>query len=552
MDSQLLSPDFIFETSWEVCNKVGGIYAVLSTRAKTLQKGHKDRVIFIGPDIWAGKKNPFFKELQTTARSWKKSFFTKEGLKVRIGRWQIPGNPLAILVDFQPLFEQKNEIYRKAWDLFHVDSIYGYGDYDEACMFAYASAKVMESYYHHFLTDCKNVVAHFNEWTTGLGALYIKHRLPQIATLFTTHATSIGRSIAGNGKPLYDYLTAYNGDQMARELNMVAKHSVEKTAASNVDCFTTVSGITAKECKQLLCPVDIVTPNGFEDGFVPPEKTFEKQREEARKIMLDVAEKLTGYTFRPDTVIIATSGRNEYKNKGIDIYLNVLKDLNESQINLQKEILAFVLVPSDVYSARTDLQERLKNKIKTEKTGLYDSFLSHWLNAPKNDNIYNAIYYYNLQNKAEDKVKVVYVPCYLNGNDGIFNKSYYDLLIGMDLTIFPSYYEPWGYTPLESVAFSIPTITTDLSGFGLWATKLHSKLGLIDGVEAVHRTDFNYQNVVADIVSLVLDFMQRSNNDIKLIREAARELADNALWSHFITYYYQAYDIALRKRNKRI
>lgn len=552
MNNQLLSPDFIFESSWEVCNRVGGIYAVLSTRAKTLQEDNKDQVLFIGPDLWKDKKSPFFKEVKSLYPAWRGEMLRK-GISVRVGRWLIPGNPLAVLVDFTPFFQQKNEIYKEFWDLFCVDSLHGYGDYDEACMFAYASAKVIESFYrYNLLGKKKNVVAHFNEWTTGFGALYIKHHLPEIATLFTTHATSIGRSIAGNGKPLYDYLSVYNGDQMARELNMISKHSVEKTAACNVDCFTTVSDITAQECKQLLCPVDIVTPNGFEDGFVPKERLFKRKRQQAREALIKVAEKLIGYPLNEDIVIIGTSGRNEYKNKGIDVYLNVLKELNKSAAFTSKDILAFILVPSDVYGARTDLQERLKTNCALPCDNLYDPFLTHWLNVPKNDTIYNTIHYYNLTNKKEDKVKVIYVPCYLNGDDGLFNMSYYDLLIGMDVTIFPSYYEPWGYTPLESVAFSIPTITTDLSGFGLWANKQHPIKGLIDGVEAVHRTDFNYQDVVNEIVSIICDFLERSQNDIELIRSSARELALRALWCNFIQYYYKAYDIALQKRNNRI
>lgn len=268
MMKQLLTPDYIFESSWEVCNKVGGIYTVLSTRAKTLQNTFPDRIFFIGPEFWLDKENPLFTEDTNLLKSWKEHAEKEDNLKIRIGRWNIPGKPIAILVDFQPYFAYKNDIYTQAWADFGVDSLHAYGDYDEASMFSYAAGKVVESFYRFQLNESDKVIYQAHEWMTGLGALYIQKHVPEIATIFTTHATSIGRSIAGNNKPLYDYLFAYNGDQMARELNMESKHSIEKQTAHFVDCFTTVSDITNNECKELLDkPADAVLMNGFEGRF---------------------------------------------------------------------------------------------------------------------------------------------------------------------------------------------------------------------------------------------------------------------------------------------
>ena len=226
MAKKQLTPDYIFESSWEVCNKVGGIYTVLSTRAKTLQEALQDKIIFIGPDFWKEQESPYFKEESNLFADWQWQA-KEQGLKVRVGRWTIPGEPIAILVDFNPYFEKKNEIYGWLWENYGVDSLHAYGDYDEASMFSYAAALVVESFYNHYLNLKHKVIYHANEWMCGLGALYINNKLPQIGTIFTTHATSIGRSIAGNMKPLYDYLFAYNGDQMAGELNMQSKHSIE-------------------------------------------------------------------------------------------------------------------------------------------------------------------------------------------------------------------------------------------------------------------------------------------------------------------------------------
>lgn len=292
----------------------------------------------------------------------------KDQLVVRVGRWQIPGEPIVILVDFQPFYSQKNEIYTEMWNRYQVDSLHAYGDYDEASMFAYAAGRVVESFYRYNLTTADKVVFQAHEWMTGMGALYLKTAVPEIATIFTTHATSIGRSIAGNDKPLYDYLFAYNGDQMAVELNMQSKHSIEKQTAHNVDCFTTVSEITNNECRELLDKsADVILMNGFENDFVPKGATFTGKRKRARALMLRVANCLLGDNLDDDTLIIGTSGRYEFKNKGINVFLESLNRLNRDK-NLKKKVLAFVNVPGWVGDPREDLQARLK-----KKDGKYDT-----------------------------------------------------------------------------------------------------------------------------------------------------------------------------------
>lgn len=549
---QLLTPDYIFESSWEVCNKVGGIYTVLSTRAKTLQQVFVDKILFIGPDVWKGKENPLFVEDDDLLKDWRIHASEAEGLNMRLGRWNIPGNPIAVLVDFAPYFEQKNDIYTQAWIDYQVDSLHAYGDYDEASMFSYAAGKVVESFYRFFLTSDDKVVYQAHEWMTGLGALYVQKHVPEIATIFTTHATSIGRSIAGNNKPLYDYLFAYNGDQMARELNMESKHSIEKQTAHHVDCFTTVSEITNNECKELLDKgADVVLMNGFEDDFVPKGRTFSVKRKKAREAMLNVANKLLGTSLDNNTLIIGTSGRYEFKNKGINVYLETLNRLTRDK-NLKKNVLAFINVPGWVGDAREDLIQRLKSNEKFS-TPLEVPFITHWLHNMSHDQVLDMLKYLNMSNSPESKVKVIFVPCYLDGRDGIFNMTYYDLVLGNDLSVYPSYYEPWGYTPLESIAFKAPTITSDLAGFGLWVNSLVGRYGeLRDGVKVIHRTDYNYSEVADAIKDTISDFSCLSEKDVEKIRKNASAIAEQALWKHFIKYYYEAYDIALRNASKRL
>ena len=556
MGNDHLTPDYIFESSWEVCNKVGGIYTVLSTRAKTLQDRMRDRIIFIGPDFWKDKESPYFKEEKSLFAEWQWEA-KKQGVSVRVGRWTVPGDPIAMLVDFQPFFEKKNEIYGWLWEHYGVDSLHAYGDYDEASMFSYAAALVVESFYNFHVSketfdNSTKIVYHANEWMCGLGALYINNRLPQIATVFTTHATSIGRSIAGNQKPLYDYLFAYNGDQMANELNMQSKHSIEKQTAHHVDCFTTVSDITARECVELLDkPVDVVLPNGFDDSFVPKTVTFTRKRRAARRRLLQVANALLGEQLDDDTLIVSTSGRYEFRNKGIDVFIEAMNRLLRDK-DLKRKVVAFIEVPGWVGEPRKDLQERLDSPINVYNTPLEVPQVTHWLHNMSHDNVLGMLKYYDMHNRKEDQVKVIFLPCYLDGEDGIVNMTYYDVVLGNDLCVYPSYYEPWGYTPLEAVAFKVPCITTDLAGFGLWANSVFGHYGEItDGVKVIHRTDYNYSEVADAIKDTVAGFSILSQKEVDACRKKAGALSKKALWSEFIKYYDEAYDIALRKAEQR-
>ena len=495
-------PDYIFETSWEVCNRVGGIYAVLSTRAASMQAEHPDKVFFFGPDF-GEHSDIYFTEDKSLLKGWKAPH------PVRIGRWKVPGEPIAILLKYDSLWPKKDEIYAWAWEKFQVQSHAAYGDYDESCLFGYAAGMVMESLYKRLKVKGENleVCMHANEWQTAFSLFYLEDHCPKIATLFTTHATGIGRSIAGNGKPLYDYFEGYNGDQMAAELNMVSKHSVEKQAAHYADCFTTVSDITARECKQLLDkPVDVVTPNGFEPTYVPKAKEFDARRKEAREALRKVAGEQLGGVVPENALFVCISGRQEWKNKGIDVFASALDKLAQKIYHsgqLEREVVAFVMIP-----------------------------------------------YLDRAPARKGKVSAVFVPYYLDGHDPLFGKTYYDLLIGMDVTVFPSYYEPWGYTPLESCAFHVPTITTSLAGFGAWAAKQKDQYGVI----VIERNDSNFEQVATQIADDLLRFDRLSKEDKARARKEAAAVAKKADWKHFFKYYHQAYEIAItnsQKRNKK-
>ena len=540
--------DLLFETSWEVCNKVGGIYAVLSTKARTLGEQFGDKLIFIGPDLWnEDNPSPYFKERKTLLKQAQQKLQLPWGISIRVGRWDIPGAPQVVLVNWGETARHLSEIYGEMWRDYGVDSLHSYGDYEESCAFAVASAIVIQALTQHLKANPSRVVAHFDEWTTGMGLLYLKNREPRISTIFTTHATSIGRSICGNGKPLYDYFHQYNGDQMAAELNMQSKHSLEKAAAHNADCFTTVSEVTARECEQLLqIRPQAVTPNGFEPDFVPKTVKYNRLRKDGRDKLLTVAKAVTGHQYGPDTFIIATSGRHEYRNKGLDLYLDVLAAL-EQELPADQEALAFVLVPGWVREPSGDVVTNLyfDGAVKTQP-----DYLTHRLNNEGEDEVCRRIEQLQGEGKLK-KLRVIYVPSYLDGHDGVVDITYYDLLPALDLTMFPSYYEPWGYTPLESVAFGVPTITDDKAGFGQWVLDNFQNGLMKSGVYVVDRTDSNYAQAAALIRMAAQEYITEDVSLRLKPRNLAFLTAAKADWKFFILNYDKAFEIALSRNVRR-
>lgn len=539
----------LMETSWEVCNKIGGIYTVLSTKARVLQEQFGDKLVFIGPDVWTKENpSPYFIERKTLLKSCSSRMELPFGITVRAGRWNIPGSPQVLLVKFDGVYKHLDDIFGKMWDLYKVDSLHAYGDYNEGCAYAVATAIVMDALAKHLGVDAANILGHFNEWTTAMGLLYLKMTTPEARTVFTTHATSIGRSICGNGKPLYDYFTGYNGDQMARELNMESKHSLEKTAAHQADCFTAVSEITARECEQLLeIRPQVVTPNGFEPDFVPGAAKYKTLRKNGREKLLKIANTLRGADYGDDTMIVATSGRNEYRNKGLDLFLDSMVEVEN--INPDTKIIALVLVPAWVKGPSLELLADMESGKKVENA---PDFMTHRLNNEESDSVTRRIAQLENEGHFKNGISVIYVPCYLDGNDGVVNISYYDILPALDITVFPSYYEPWGYTPLESVAFGVPTVTTDKSGFGQWILSHFENDILSCGVKVVARTDSNYQQAAEDISLQLVNYQGLTAPERTKASKAATATSKKADWKYFIKAYDEAFEVATKRRDERL
>ena len=537
MSNVNLTPDYLFEVSWEVCNKVGGIHTVIASKAPTVKRMMGDSYITVGPDFSFDAASPEFMEDNTLMAAWREELYSK-GVRVRIGRWNIDSNPIAILIDFKSFIREKDNILKQLWESYNVDSLSGQWDYVEPVLFGHAAGVVIASFVEHFGATAKKVVAHFHEWMASAGSLYLRDNAPYVATVFSTHATVMGRCIAGNHLPLYNDLHKFNADELARQFNVMAKHSLEKAAATYADAFLTVSDITANECKYLMGrEVTRITPNGFENGSIPTGKKLEKKREEARKKLLEVATATWDYQFQPETLIVGTSGRYEYRNKGIDVFLESLKQLAAN--NLNRDVLAVIAVPAANTGARQDLIKHLENK-EVAVDPAQKRYLSHGLENEMWDQVSQSVEGSILYTSAS-RVKVLFIPTYLNGQDGIFNMPYYELLAGMDLTVFASYYEPWGYTPLESVAYGVPTVTTTLAGFGMWVAKQSNH----NGVDIVRRDDYNEREVVLQITDVIRKYIDMNAEALAEAREAAQEVSTSALWKRLFNEYKRAYEEAL-------
>lgn len=542
MKTAIIQPDYIFETSWEVCNKVGGIHTVLCTKASYMQKWN-DRILMLGPELQKEKEaSAEFIEDKSMFPLWREQAL-KEGLHIHTGYWDISGKPRVVLIDFTTLYEQKNGIFGHLWLKYGLDSLSGQWDYINPALFGYAAGMVIASFYRHQLHSTGNIIAQFHEWMTGTGILYLKEHTPLIATIFTTHATVAGRTLAGNDEPFYTLFKHYTGDEIARKYQVISKHSLEKTAAIQADCFTCVSEFTATECTHFLHKTpDFITPNGFDETRVPQPAEYDLVRSRTRSRIFQVVRALIQQDVPENSLLVIKSGRYEFRNKGIDIFIDSLELLMQAAPSIS--VVAIIFVPALDNGPMPELLKRLEHPDMQHP--LKNEFLTHDLAGKDNDPIYRRILQKGLDNGPESSVKVIFVPAYMEGRDGVFDMKYYDILSGFDLAVFPSYYEPWGYTPLESLAFHVPAITSSLSGFAMAVKKMPDYTG--KGLYIVERNDNNDKQATADIAGIIRSYAALSQKDRTRIQDAATTISKMFLWDNQIIWYTKAWDFALEKK----
>lgn len=595
--------DVLFEASWEVCNKVGGIYTVVKSKAALVNDAYPTYVL-IGPYVEIQARDTFVKE--TPPPEFQPVFddVVKEGIVCHYGTWQIKGDPKVVLLEFQGIVSQKNDIKKRLWDDFKIDSINAQWEFEEPMLWATAAGKLIEKYCQHNNPDgTRKIVAHFHEWLAGFGLLYLKQQKTKVGTVFTTHATMLGRSIAGSGEPLYEMLDTLDATTEAYKHGIQDKHLTEKACALNTDAFTTVSEITAIEAEKILGrKADVLVLNGLDiEKFPTFEETSIKHRENR-----DIIREFVSYFFFPhyyfnldETLFFFIVGRYEFKNKGIDIFIRALGKLNDKlkAEGSEKTIVTFFWIPRDVHGAKDELpvnksnyyqikdfvrrnshtlQSRVLNtvfqcstdcfndEVKFNKGGLFDKdflleakklrinfqkkgnplLVTHNLPYEEQDIIINELLRAGLDNREDDRVKMVFYPVYLTGIDGLIDLPYYDAIVGCHLGVFPSYYEPWGYTPLESAAFGVPSITTDLGGFGRFLTQKGVPNEGVFILQRFHKTEDETVDHFTEILYNYCKLTAKGRVRQKII---AKELSNLADWKELINNYYEAHNIAVSR-----
>ncbi|MBN2052816.1 hypothetical protein JW756_04905 [Candidatus Woesearchaeota archaeon] len=585
------SADYVFEVSWEVCNKAGGINTVIKTKAPCM-KSYYDNYFLIGP--YFKDKADVELQIEESPLFLKPIFeeMKKSGIICHYGTWGIEGEPPVILIDFKNYFSQKDSIKTRLWETFRIDSLGAQFDFEEPTVWSWCVGMLL-SKIGHALQD-KKIIAQFHEWLAGIGLLHLKIEKSHIKTLFTTHATMLGRALADSGFDLYNQLGKFDPFQKAKEYNILAKYTTEVACAQNCDVFTTVSEVTGFEAEKLLGKKpDVLLLNGIDvEKFPTIEETSIKH-----VTCKNILREFLTYHFFPyytfdlkHNLMFFFASRYEFHNKGMDILIKALGMLNE---RLKKEdtlrtVCVFFWVPMKTYGIKVELLENknyfrhisslvdmkssqilqqivtdfisrklsaeesffekdfmreLKANILTfQRTG-NPSILTHNIENEDKDQLVQSLLKEGLDNKHDDKVKVIVYPVYLSGNDGLLNLSYYDAMAGCHFGLFPSYYEPWGYTPLEAAALGIASLTSDLSGFGRFIeNKLLKESSGIFILKRFGRTKEQEINDLAEIMYKYasLDHAERVQNKIN-----AKYLSNLCDWKHFVKFYIVAHNKAL-------
>ncbi len=590
-----MEPDFVFEVSWEVCNKVGGINTVLKTKAKEMVTHFKSKYFMIGP-YFPEKSSAEFIQLPTPG--FLREIFeelTKLGINVRFGKWLVKGEPQTILIDFSQFSVNKNKIKAKYWNLYRIDSLNtDYFDYDMPIIWSTAVGVFLEIFEKH--NEDKKIIVHCHEWLSSGVILHLKSVNSSIATVFTTHATMLGRTISGHGYDLFETLNTIDPDKECYKYNIQAKHQTEKVTAHLCDVFTTVSEITSIEVEKILGKKPhVITPNGICVSNYP---SFEEISIKHRRFRNKIRHFLTYYFFPyydfdiEQSLNFFIASRYEFHVKGIDLFIDALGMLNKRMMNEnhRKTIIAFIFVPSNVRGIKeevivnrenfNDLYEYINHEsdlvinrliralisrreineqvlfskeslleieklvLKIKKQGK-PGIITHYLENEENDLIIKRIKENGLDNSKASKVKVIFYPIYLNGADGLLNLNYEEAIIGSHLGVFPSVYEPWGYTPLECAINGVPSVTTDLSGFGRFLISKHAEN---KGIFVLNFMNKSYEERVKQLCEVMYKFASYHRPERVELKIKAKETAAMASWANLIENYLKAYQMALIKR----
>ncbi|MCE2497012.1 MAG: hypothetical protein J4F31_10625 [Flavobacteriales bacterium] len=591
----------VVECAWEVCNQVGGIYTVIRSKVPAAIEEWGDDYCLLGPnanpDIQAE-----FEEITDLRDPIGKTVEKMRGMgyEVQYGRWLVTGRPKVVLLNLQNVFNRCDALHRRMHQVHGIDVNPDHDLLNDMILWSDVNHTFFRILSKEVVKESRPIIAHFHEWMSSIPILDIKEENLPVSTVFTTHATMLGRVLAMNDPKFYDVMSKYDWKAKAKKYGVLAMTQIERCCAEKADSFTTVSEVTGKECEHLLGKKpDFVTPNGLNitryAAFHEVQNRHERYKEKIHEFV--IGHFFRSYPFDLDnTLYFFTSGRYEYRNKGYDITLKALKLLNEmmKKEKVNKTVVMFFItnrptwsINPDVLESRGVMQEirsncesiqqqigkklfyvaaqsteghrlpnlndliddywklRYRRTIQSWKTDQWPIIVTHNLVNDTDDEILNFMRDEQLVNSPLDKVKMVYHPDFISSTNPLFGLDYGQFVRGCHLGIFPSYYEPWGYTPLECVARGIPTVTSDLSGFGVYIDKM-PEAQQEDGIFVLKRRKRSEAQEVKDLANSLLQFVKSTARYRMLQRNKLENFSENFDWGVLLEYYKTAYSKALK------
>ncbi len=589
-----VSGSLLVEVAWETVNQVGGIYTVIRSKAPTITRDWGNNYCLLGPympqnvaaefDPIEDAKDPFAKAVER---------MREKGYGVHYGHWLVTGRPKVVLFDLNSVNHRLGDIKYMLWqdhgismpgDDFLLNGVVMFGEMVKQFFIELAQPDITN----------KTIIAHFHEWMAASGLPALRKNNVPIKTVFTTHATLLGRYLAMNDPQFYDHLPFVDWAKEAKHFNIEPSVQLERAAAHGSHIFTTVSEVTANECRYLLGrEPDVILPNGINNERFEALHEFQNlHMENKEKIhQFVMAHFFQSYTFDLDkTLYFFTSGRYEYLNKGYDLTLEALARLN---YRLQKEgsditiVMFFVTkqpyhsINPEVLHTRALMEElrttveaikkqvgdrlffraassmdtklpplnefvddywrlRYRRTLQSWKTGHLPPVVTHNLKDDQNDSILNFLRSSNLVNNEDDRVKIVYHPDFINYTNPLFGMEYGQFVRGCHMGIFPSYYEPWGYTPLECIASGVPTVTSDLAGFGDYVKK-NMPQPEKSGIYVVNRDQRSFDESANQLANVLYQFVQLNRRERITLRNKTESSAVYFDWDTLTKYYSMAY-----------
>jgi glycogen(starch) synthase len=583
-----MSPETLIEVSFEVANKVGGIHQVLKSKAEKMDE-YNENYITVGyydeekaQDEFAPRSEPEFMEPVEELE--------EEGIEVKFGVWRVSCQPLCILVDPSGMEKSVDEIKKEMYGEHGVDSIDAGEDFDEPVKWSYAVGKVIEKLEEELEGE---KVVHLHEWLSGPAMMNFES-----SSVFTTHATVLGRTLSNSSVDLQGAIEEGEvEDSLADEYGVKAKHQVEKMAAQQSDVFVTVSELMQDEAEAVLDrKPDIITPNGFnvEDFPSLEELSYlhKKKKTEVKEFLRAYFEPYYDIDLEHDPRILFISGRYEVHNKGVDLLIDALSDINEKE---GEEFFVFFFVPTETEGVKSEVLEnmslyqeledyidsmmpRMRKRMLNSLTSLenpgegvkelledtsqdWKSFRDLFHDRKKKrppktpfeltylkDDILDMMYRRGLENRKGDRVKVVFYPTYLSKGDKLLSMDYQEAIKASSAGIFPSYYEPWGYTPVETAANGALSITTDMAGFGQFLVE-ETEEQERKGIRVLERKDRDYEDVKKDLAGMIEDIIGYSKTEITERKHNARKLAQLTSWDRLGEKYREAHEKAVDESN---